>query len=181
MYSCQSLFCACVRMRCTLRPVPHWPAADWLTQFSTCLLSCDCGSRVRRCVGMVSVISGHFSSQTLLNGDRQCCELWRDAELRVVQRVLWVIWLTKTLSRSVVLFATLWHCRELSDERYARHSQCKFWMLWQLTPAVTVARPTIPAVRSVGAVYHAVCQLASRLLQPLVTTVGDILALYIML
>jgi len=45
----------------------------------------------------------------------------------------------------------------------------------------SAVRPTTPAVRSVGAVYHAVRQLANRLLQTLATTVGDIVVLYIML
>jgi len=44
---------------------------------------CDCGSRDRRSVQTVGAISVHFSSQTLLNKDRQCCESWREVKLRV--------------------------------------------------------------------------------------------------
>jgi len=43
----------------------------------------------------------------------------------------------KLWARSAVLFATLWHCRELSDKWYAHHIQFEFWVLWRLTPAVT--------------------------------------------
>jgi len=45
----------------------------------------------------------------------------------------------------------------------------------------SAARLTTSAVRSVGAAYYSMRQLAHRLLQPLDTTVGDILILYIML
>jgi len=37
--------------------------------------------------GMVH--NGHFSSQTLLNKDRQCCELWREVELGV--HAVWAV------------------------------------------------------------------------------------------
>jgi len=60
-------------------------------------------------------------------------------------------------------------------QRYVHHSQCNFGVLRQLTPAAnypSAARPTTPAVRSVGARYHSVHQLAHRLLQPLSTTVN---------
>jgi len=116
----------------------------------TCLLSCDCGPRHHRCVRTVSTISGHFSSQTLLSKNRQRCEFWREVtqsthcmNTEFMQCVLWVIRLTKTVSWSAVLIATLWHCRELSDERYAHHSQCDFWVLQRLTPAVTDRPPPV--------------------------------------
>jgi len=66
----------------------------------------------------------------------------------------WYDW-RRPLSRPAVLFATPWHCRELSDEWYAHHIQFEFWLLRRLTPAVT-DRPPTPAVRSVGVVYYAV-------------------------
>jgi len=40
-------------------------------------------SRDLSCVQAGGVISRHFSGQTLLSKDRQCCESWRDAELGV--------------------------------------------------------------------------------------------------
>jgi len=47
---------------------------------------CTCvriGCAPQLCCFSLPPISGHFSSQTLLNKDRQCCESWRDAELGV--------------------------------------------------------------------------------------------------
>jgi len=38
---------------------------------------------------LVGAISVHFSSQTLLNKDRQCCELWREVELGV--HAVWAV------------------------------------------------------------------------------------------
>jgi len=104
--------------------------------------------------------------QTLLVKGRQCCELWREVELGV--HAVWAVSYTtdNDVSRSAVLFATQRHCRELSVHR----SQCNFGVLRQLTPAANypaAARPTTPAVRSVGAACHSVRQLAHRLLQPL--------------
>jgi len=52
----------------------------------------------------------------------------------------WYDW-RRPLSRSTVLFATLRHCRELSDERYAHHIQFEFWLLGRLKPAVTDRLP----------------------------------------
>jgi len=120
MYLYQSLFvpvyayaarcsCAALAGRPTLRPG------------FTGLLPCDWKSRDRRCS------NGGSDLWTLLMSDV--------VEYR--STVLWVIRLTKTVSRSAVLFATLWHCRELSGKRYAHRLQFEFWLLWQLTPAVT--------------------------------------------
>jgi len=81
--------CTCVRIGCALRlhcrslrrcRRPSFPAV--LNSFA-CLLPCDEKSRDRSYVQTAGTISGHFSSQTLLNKDRQCCESWRDAELGV--------------------------------------------------------------------------------------------------
>jgi len=70
--------CTCVHIGCVpqLRcrqptdPVcqPCWPVFTCLS----CEKSCD-----RRCVQTGGTISGYFSSQTLLNKDRRCCESWR--------------------------------------------------------------------------------------------------------
>jgi len=68
-----------VRRHCCGALAGRWPS--FRPDF-TCLLPCDCWSRDRR-VQMVGVISGHFPSQTLLNKDQQCCESWREVELRV--------------------------------------------------------------------------------------------------
>jgi len=47
------------------------------------------------------------------------------------------------LSLSAVFFATIWHCRELSDERYADHIQFKYWLLQWLTPRTTDRSPPV--------------------------------------
>jgi len=141
--------CSCVRIGCApqlrcrsllrrRRPAdlvfrPCWPAF-------TCLLPYDEKSRDRRCVQTWGAISRHFSSQTLLNKDRQCCESWARSSCTVCCG--WYDW-WRPLSRSAVLFATLWHCRELSDERYAHHIQFEFWVLQQLTPVVTDRPKTV--------------------------------------
>jgi len=116
----------------------------------------------------------HFSSQTLLNKDRQCCESWRNTELGVpavcaVGVTGWYDW-HKPLSQSAVLFSisTPWHCRELSDEWYAQHIQLKFWVL-QMTPAVTDrSQPVLRCQQSVLSVssttqlsQHVCCSLAA--------------------
>jgi len=49
----------------------------------------------------------------------------------------------RPLSRSAVLFATLWHYQGLSDERHAHHNQFEFWLLRRLTPAVIDHSPPI--------------------------------------
>jgi len=49
----------------------------------TCLLPYDEKTCDRCCVQTGDAISQHFSRQMSLNEDRQCCESWRDAELRV--------------------------------------------------------------------------------------------------
>jgi len=68
------------QLRCRSRPPTRRPS--FRPDF-TCLLACDCRSRDRRCVQTAGTISGHFSSQTLLNEDRQFCESWREEELAV--------------------------------------------------------------------------------------------------
>jgi len=57
-------------------------------------------------------------------------------------RCRWYDW-RRPLSRSAVLFTTLWHYRELSDERYAYHIQFEFWLLRRLTPTVTHRTPPV--------------------------------------
>jgi len=59
-----------------------------------------------------------------------------------------------SLSRFTVFFATLWHCRELSDERYADHIQFKYWLLRRLTPGITDRSP--PDLRRQQSVFVAV-------------------------
>jgi len=70
----------CVAVACCAAadPVfrPCWPVF-------TCLLTYDQKSRDHRRVQTGGAISVHFSSQTLLNKNRQCCDSWRDAELGV--------------------------------------------------------------------------------------------------
>jgi len=75
----------------------------------------------------------------------------------------WYNW-RRPLSRSAVLFTTLWHCRKLSDERYAHHIQFEFWLLRRLTPAVTDRPPTVlqrqqsvPSVSSTTQLLQRVC------------------------
>jgi len=105
-----------------------------------------------------------ISSQTLLNKDQQFCESWRDAELEVSACVCcgWYDW-RRPLSRSAALFATLWHCRELSDEQYAHHIQFEYWLLRRLTPAVTDRPPpvlrrqqSVPLVSSITQLFQRV-------------------------
>jgi len=59
---------------------------------------------------------------------------------------LWVIRLTKTVSRSAVLFATLWDCRELSDDTLATVSESSgcYDNNWR-RPSPTVRRPSYDA------------------------------------
>jgi len=47
------------------------------------------------------------------------------------------------LSRSAVFFATPWHYRESSDERYADHILFKYWLLRRLTPGITDRSPSV--------------------------------------
>jgi len=127
---------------------PRWPVF-------TCLLACDEKSCDCCCVQTGGSVSQHFSSQTLLNIN---WVLWilerRRARSSFSVCSGWYGW-QRPLSRSAVLFATLWHWRELSDERYAHHIQFEFWLLRWLTLDVT-DRPTMPAVRSVGVVYYTI-------------------------
>jgi len=57
-----------------------------------------------------------------------------------VQSVLWVIRLLKTVELSCCAVATLWHWREMSDERCAHHIQFEFWLLWRC-PSYDASRP----------------------------------------
>jgi len=124
-------------------------------------------------------ISRHFLSQTLLNKDRQCCESWRDAELGVhaVCAVGDIHDWWRPLSRSAVLFATLWHCRELSDEWFTHHIQFEFWLLRRLTPAITDRPPpilwcqqSVPSVSSTKQLLQCVCCSASAAQRLLLAT-----------
>jgi len=150
MCSYQSLFvpvyirigCS-LQLRCRSLLRRRWPTDTafrpcWLV--FTCLLRYE-KSRERRYVQTGGMISRHFSTETLLNTDRQCCESWTDAELGV-RSVCADDW-RRPLSRSAGLFATLWHWRELSDEPYAHHNQVEFWLLRRLTPAVTDRSPPV--------------------------------------
>jgi len=163
MYSYQSLIvpiyakaacrsCAAVACCAAVDPVfrPCWPVF-------TRLLPYDEKSRDRRCVR----IGGAILSQTLSNKDRQC----REARSSCSVCCGWYEW-WRLLSRSTVLFATLWHCRELSDERYAHHIS-KVRVLIATTTDAGCHRPfaarfTTPAIRSVDVVYYAV--VSTRLL-----------------
>jgi len=138
--------------------------------------------RDRRCVQTGVAISRHFSSQMLLNKDRQCCESWRDAELGVCAVCYgWYDW-RRPLSRSAVLFVTLWHCRELSVERYAHHIQFEFWLLRRLTPAITDRPPpvlwrqqSVPSVLSTTQLLRVCCSALAATRQ--LHLFGDILGL----
>jgi len=76
---------------------------------------------------------------------------------------MWYDW-WRLLSWSAVLSATLWHCQELSDERYAHHIQFEFWLLRRLTLAVTDRSPpvlrcqhSVPSVSSTMLLLQRVC------------------------
>jgi len=77
----------CVRIGCAA--LARCTAADPLTQFSGRVdqFSPVCyRMRKNHATSATFELKGifrHFSSQTLLNKNRQCCEFWRDAELRV--------------------------------------------------------------------------------------------------
>jgi len=103
-----------------------------------------------------------LSHQTLLSEDRQCWTSWRDAELgdrtvcamrdHLVTHSEWE-WVTEgydwrspgasLVSHSTVFFATLWHCRVLSDKWYADHIQFKYWLLRRLTPGTIDQSPPV--------------------------------------
>jgi len=83
MYSYQPSTCVCIG--CMLHCRDLLP-----TQFSGSQLSCfhlfaTVWREVTwcRCVQTGGAISWHFSSQTLLIKDRQCCDSWKDAEFGV--------------------------------------------------------------------------------------------------
>jgi len=102
-----------------------------------------------------------LSRQTLLSEDRQCCESWRDAE-HGVRAVCAVRDRLETCGESgsespsdmtgedlvlvhwvvLLFFVTTWHCRQLSDERYADHIQLKYWLL-RLTPDISDRSPPV--------------------------------------
>jgi len=68
-----------------------------------------------------------------------CCQIGckspSDTTGEVLVLVRWVVLLC--------IFATQWHCRELSDERYADHSQFKYWLQQRLTPGITDRSPLV--------------------------------------
>jgi len=64
---------------------------------------------------------------------------------KVMVLVRWVI---------LLFFATLWHCRELSDKRFADPTQFKYWLLWQLTPGITDC--SLPILRCQQSIFVAV-------------------------
>jgi len=81
MHSYQSLFVPVYvpQLHCCTLLCSRWPSVQLLT----CLLAYDKKSRDFCCVQSRGAISWHFSSQTLLNKDRQCCESWKNAKLGV--------------------------------------------------------------------------------------------------
>jgi len=116
------------------QPAPHWLAANspsqfhlfavmWLSHVTTAV--CEWWvwilftSQVRRC--WTKINSAANFGEKLSSVFMQCvgCE-WYDRQR------LWV---------------ALWHCQELSNKQYAQHSQCKFWVLRQLTPAISSCPP----------------------------------------
>jgi len=96
----------------------------------TCLLSFDCGH--------VTTAVFELRARFLYTSQVRRCLIKIDSAVNLgetpssefVQCVLWVIRLTKTVSRSAVLFATVCHCRELSDKRYAHHIQLSSECFW---------------------------------------------------
>jgi len=75
----------------------------------------------------------------------------------------WYNW-RRSLSQSTVLFAALWHCRELSDEWYYDHIPFKFWLLWQLmlavpdrSPPILRCQQSVPSVSSTTELPQRVC------------------------
>jgi len=157
--------CTCVRMHCMLqlRGFGRPP-----TQFSDLVSPVCWHVTVRHVIAAVFKLRAQFLNTCQ---GRHCrikidsaVNLGEKSSLEFRQCMLWVIQRTKTVSQFAVLFATLWHCRELSDKWYTPHFQ---WVLQRLTPAVTDRLPpvlTSPAVHSVCAIYHAMCQPANRLL-----------------
>jgi len=104
-------------------------------------------SRDRRCVQTGGVISQHFSSQTLLNKDRQCCEFWRNAKLGV--RVVCVVGDTTDDGRWVDLLCCSPHCDTAESclmndmlATFSMSSDCYDDWRW-LSP--TVCRPSYDA------------------------------------
>jgi len=95
--------CVAVASCAAVDPIcqPCWPVF-------TCLLPYGEESRVRRCVQTGGAISRHFSSLTLLNKDRQCCESWRDVELGV--RAVCAVGNTTEEDRWVDLLCCSPHC-----------------------------------------------------------------------
>jgi len=83
----------------------------------------------------------------------------------LVHCVLWVIRLTKTVESICCAVRPLWHCRELSDERYAHHIQFEFWLLRRLTPAVTDRPPSLCFARLSSTVVSCPCYLVVEYLR----------------
>jgi len=74
-----------------------------------------------------------------------CCEGWFEESRWEWEWVTeWYDWRrpgARPLSRSAVFFTTPWHCRGLSNERYADHIQFKYWLLRRLMPGITDRSP----------------------------------------
>jgi len=161
-------------LRRTGQPSTHRPSFQ---PSLTCLLACDCGSRDHHCVQTVGTISGHFSSQTLLNKDRQCCELWRSrARCSGSVGCEWYDW-----QRPQMLCCSP-HC-DIADSCLTNDTlttvsvSSRCYNNWrQLLP--TVRRPSYDA----SSPFHQ-CRLPFRVptRSLLATTVGDILMFYIKL
>jgi len=110
---------------------------------------------------------------------------WRSTALWVLERcrAMWCGWQNwrRQLSRSTVPFATMWHCRVLSDKRYADHIICCPHPVQVLIATTTDAinhrsfttHPTTPAVRFIDVVYNVVatmCLLLGACCLPLATS-----------
>jgi len=156
-HSCRSR-CICVRIGCAPqlrcrsllhRRRPSFPAVlTCFHRFTT----------VWREVTSTPLCSYHldtFSSQKLLNKDRQCCESWTDAELRgravsavgdTTDEYRWVHLLCCDTAKSCLTNDTL--------TTFSSSSDC--YDDWR-RPSPTIRRPSYDASRrSVGVVYYAV-------------------------
>jgi len=157
---CIRTVCTCVRIGCAPQiadqsscvAVACYAAADpvfrpcWLV--FTCLLSYDEKSRDRRCVQTGGAISRHFSSQTLLNKDRQSCESWRDAELGV--RAVCAVGDTTDEDRWVDLLSCSPNCDTaksclMNDTLTTFSSSSDCYDDWR-RPSPTVRRPSNDAI-----------------------------------
>jgi len=113
----------------------------------TCLLPCDEESRDRRCDQTGGTISRRFSSPTLLNKDRQCCESWREVELGV--HAVYAVGETTDENRWVDLLCCSPHCDTaescLTNDTLTTFSlSSDFYDDWR-QPSPTVRRPSYHA------------------------------------